>query len=157
MAVRGHCLAAQPGWTMTGPDTLPRAAVLMTRARTQSDISADLFFTIRGLLHIGLRTAMRGLQAAHIIAEHVPTEPFTYLRTLGVDPDLHGRGLGSRLVEQVIRTATPLLPIYLETAKERNLSFYGRHGFHPLGEFHCLGVRVWRLLRPAMPSVGSAV
>ncbi len=148
IAVRGHCLAAQPGWTLSGPDMVPLAAVLMTRPRVQMETSADLLFILRGLLHIGVGTGVRGFQAARIIAEHVPAEPFTYLRTLGVHPDLHGRGLGSRLVEQVIRAAPAALPVYLETAKERNLSFYARHGFECLGKFHCLGIPVWRLLRP---------
>ncbi len=151
IAVRGHCLATQPGWTLSGADMVPLAAVLMTRPRMQVDISADLLFTVRGLLHIGLGMGVRGFQAARIIAEHAPAEPFTYLRTLGVHPNMHGRGLGSRLVEQVIRAAPPALPVYLETAKERNLSFYLRHGFECIGKFHCLGVPVWRLLRPAAP------
>ena len=149
MAVRGHCLAAQPGWTLNGPETVPLGAVLMTRPRMQVESRADLLFSVRALMHIGLSMAVRGFQAARIIAEHVPAEPFTYLRTLGVHPDLHGRGLGSRLVEQVIQSAPAALPVYLETAKERNLSFYSRHGFECISTFSCLGVRVWRLLRPA--------
>jgi GNAT superfamily N-acetyltransferase len=148
IAVRSHCLAAQPGWTMDAPDAAPVAAVLVTRPHAQVDIGADLLFAVRGLLHLGMSAGMRGLHASRIIAAHTPREPFTYVRTLGVDPDLHGRGVGSRLVDQVIRTAPVSLPLYLETAKARNLTFYARHGFERIGEFRCLGVPVWRLLRP---------
>jgi ribosomal protein S18 acetylase RimI-like enzyme len=152
MAVRGHCLAAQPGWALTRPDAAPVGAVLTTRPCVQMDISTDLLFTLRALLHMGVRTGVRGAQAARIIAAHVPPQPFTYLRTLGVHPDLRGRGLGSRLVEQVVRSAPASLPVYLETAKEKNVAFYTRHGFDCIGEFRCLGVPVWRMLRPAAES-----
>jgi GNAT superfamily N-acetyltransferase len=152
IAVRGHCLAAQPGWALTGPDAAPVGAVLTTRPCVQMDISADVLFTLRALVHMGIRTGVRGAQAARIIAAHAPRQPFTYLRTLGVHPDLHRRGLGSQLVEQVVRTAPASLPVYLETAKEKNVSFYTRHGFECIGEFRCLGVPVWRMLRPAAES-----
>ena len=149
VAIRSHCLMAQPAWTMTDSAGRTVGVVLVTRPRPTRPANGDVLFTLWGLLHIGLRVGRRGATAARIIAEHLPSGPFTYLRTLGVEPDLHGRGVGSRLVARVLCTAPAALPIYLETAKERNLSFYTRHGFNCLGEFRCLGVPVWRLLRPA--------
>lgn len=153
VALRSHCLAGQPAWMIAGAEAAPVGVVLATRAGGRAAPHAtersDLLFAIRGFWHVGLRAGLRGFKAAQIIAAQAPTEPFTYLRTLGVDPALHGRGLGSRLVEQVLHTAPPSLPVYLETAKERNLSFYARHGFACVGDFSCIGVRVWRLIRPA--------
>jgi len=148
VAVRSHYLGGQPAWTIGDDAATPVGIVLVTRARGPAHAYSDLLFSLRSLLHIGWRAAYRGVRAATIIAAHAPSEPFTYLRTLGVDPDRHGRGFGSLLVEQVLRAAPPSLPVYLETAKERNLSFYARHGFRCTGEFRCLGVPVWRLLRP---------
>jgi GNAT superfamily N-acetyltransferase len=154
IAVRGHCLAAQPGWALIGPDAAPVAAVLTTRPCVQMDISsADLLFTLRAFMHMGVHTGVCAARAARIIATHVPPQPFTYLRTLGVHPDLRRRGLGSRLVEHVVRSAPASLPLYLETAKEENVAFYTRHGFECIGEFRCLGVPVWRMLRAAAESV----
>jgi ribosomal protein S18 acetylase RimI-like enzyme len=152
VAVRSHCLARQPAWTVVDADGTPLGVVLVTRSRLSVQPRSDLLFTHRGLRHIGARFALRGLKAAQIIASHAPPEPFTYLRTLGVDPEHQRGGVGSRLVEQVIRASPLALPVYLETAKEQNLSFYKRHGFEPAGEFDCLGVPVWRLLRPAADS-----
>jgi ribosomal protein S18 acetylase RimI-like enzyme len=152
IAVRGHCLAAQPGWALTGPDAAPVGAVLTTRPCVQMDVNTDVLFALRALAHMGMRAGVRGVQAARIIAAHAPPQPFTYLRTLGVHPDLHHRGLGSRLVEQVIQSAPAAAPVYLETAKEKNVAFYARHGFECIGEFRCLGVPVWRMLRPAAES-----
>jgi len=150
IAVRGHYLAAQPAWIVADSAGTPLGAVLVSRPRTaEVQAASDLLFTMRAFWHIGAHTVVRGYTVARVIAAHAPTGPFTYLRTLGVHPALHGRGLGSRLVEQVIRAATPSLPVYLETAKEGNLYLYARHGFSCIGQFSCLGVPVWRLLRPS--------
>jgi ribosomal protein S18 acetylase RimI-like enzyme len=148
IALRSHCLSRQPAWIGVDADAVPRSVVLATRARTSGHAYSDTLFTLRGLRHVGVRTALRGAQAARVIANHAPPQPFTYLRTLGVDPEHQRRGMGSCLVRQVIHTAPPELPMYLETAKEENLAFYARHGFEPAGEFLCLGVPVWRLIRP---------
>jgi GNAT superfamily N-acetyltransferase len=110
---------------------------------------------LRALLRIGFAAGVRGSRAARIIASHAPAQPFTYLRTLGVDPEWQGHGLGSRLVEWVIRTAPTALPVYLETAKEENLAFYMRHGFNCMGQFACLETPVWRLLRPPAEAIDA--
>jgi GNAT superfamily N-acetyltransferase len=155
MALRSHCLAGQPAWLAMDASATPLGVALVTRAPAGAPASAqdtppsDALFVLRGLLHVGLRMALRGAKAARMIAAQAPPGPFTYLRTLGVDPDWHGRGLGSRLVEHVVRTAPTTQPVYLETAKEQNLAFYARQGFACIGEFSCLGVPVWRLIRAA--------
>ena len=149
IAVRSHCLAAQPGWIIAGSAATPAGVVLVTRPRAEVQSRSDWIFLLRGLTRIGTRTVLRGVRAAQTIATHAPPQPFTYLRTLGVDPQMQGQGLGSALVQQVIRTAVPTLPLYLETAKEANLAFYARHGFDCIGEFRCLDVPVWRLIRRA--------
>lgn len=149
VALRSHCLAAQPAWGGLDPDGGLRAIVLATRPRAAIDVRADLWFSLRGLLRVGWRAGLRGIEAANTIAAHEPPGPFTYLRTLGVDPAWQRSGLGSELVHQVIRSAPSALPVYLETAKAENLPFYAGHGFECCGEFRCLEVPVWRLLRPA--------
>ena len=149
IAVRSHCLARQPAWTIIDHAARPVSLVLVMRPRTQPEAMSDFLFALRGLWRIGLHAGMRGSQAAQIIAAHAPPQPFTYLRTLGVDPEWQGRGLGSRLVGWVIQAAPAAFPVYLETAKERNLAFYAHHGFTCIGQFDCLDVPVWRLIRPA--------
>ena len=59
-----------------------------------------------------------------------PTEPHWYLAVLGTDPVMQGRGLGSALLRPTLEEADRTgVPCYLETQKEENLAFYGRHGF----------------------------
>jgi len=155
VAVRGHSLSGQPAWTITGATGKVVGVVLVTRPRPlMHPRRSDALFALRGFMHLGARSVLRGIKAARTIALQAPSPPFTYLRTLGVHPAFQGSGLGSRLVEQVIRTASAALPLYLETAKEQNLTFYARHGFERVGDFRCLGIRVWRLLRPAGAEMG---
>ena len=81
-------------------------------------------------------------------ARHPPGRHL-YLAVLGVDPARQGTGVGS----QVIRPGLELcdaegLPAYLETGKERNLMFYGRHGFEVVDRLDLpKGPPVWFLWR----------
>jgi GNAT superfamily N-acetyltransferase len=147
VSIRSHWLAEQPAWVVR-VNGAPIAVVLITRPYPRSHRGADFLFALRGIFHVGIGSGLRGMRASEAISAQSPPQPFTYLRTLGVDPDLHGRGFGSQLVHRVLETAPPTLPVYLETSKQENLSFYARHGFRCRGEFRCLGVPVWRLIRP---------
>jgi ribosomal protein S18 acetylase RimI-like enzyme len=75
-----------------------------------------------------LRTAMDG--------NHPMDRPHDYLWFLGVTPEAQGHGLGSRL----IRAHTAELdargrPSFLETATERNVPLYQRHGYKVISEY----------------------
>ena len=63
-----------------------------------------------------------------------PREPHYYLASLGVSPEAQGTGVGSRLLQPMLeRCDREGVPAYLESSKERNLAFYGRHGFRVTG------------------------
>lgn len=63
-----------------------------------------------------------------------PREPHWYLPLLGVDPAHHRRGLGSRLLQHVLRICDrDRMPAYLEATSPRNVSLYRRHGFRSMG------------------------
>lgn len=77
-------------------------------------------------------------------------EPHWYLLLLGVDHPFRGQGLAGRLLHPVLeRASREGLACYLETEKEKNLSFYARHGFclAEAGREPRHGVRTWGLLR----------
>jgi ribosomal protein S18 acetylase RimI-like enzyme len=53
-----------------------------------------------------------------------------YLAVLGVDPLYQRQGIGSLLLEPILKQADrDRIPCYLETFGEKNLSFYSKHGF----------------------------
>jgi ribosomal protein S18 acetylase RimI-like enzyme len=78
-----------------------------------------------------------------------PKEPHFYLSVLGVDPHAQGRGVGSRLLAPMLeRCDREGVPAYLESSKERNVEYYGRHGFRVTGEFRFpRGPAMWPMWR----------
>ena len=75
-----------------------------------------------------------------------------YLLFLGVEPGQQQRGIGSLLIKPVLKRADEEnLPCYLETMKEVNLAFYGKHGFRVADEKQIPngGPHIWALLRAA--------
>ena len=77
--------------------------------------------------------------------------PHWCLLILGVDPPHQGNGVGGGLLQPTLARADAAgLPCYLETAKERNLGFYQRHGFE-VAEQHRPGdgaPMTWMMIRP---------
>ncbi|OKH43555.1 hypothetical protein NIES2101_30115 [Calothrix sp. HK-06] len=58
------------------------------------------------------------------------SKPHWYLSLLGVSLNSQGYGIGSLLIEPILRQAySDGLPIYLETSTELAVRFYQKHGF----------------------------
>lgn len=69
------------------------------------------------------------------MATYHPHEPHWYLPLIGVDPAHQGRGHGDALMRHALaRCDRDRLPAYLESTNARNIPFYKRHDFAPLGE-----------------------
>lgn len=80
--------------------------------------------------------------------------PHWYLFGLAVDPELHGRGIGSALIREGLALADrKSLPCYLETSEPRNLGLYERFGFAVLEEATLGkgGPPAWAMLRQPQP------
>jgi len=68
------------------------------------------------------------------MAQYHPSEPHWYLPFIGVDPAYHGKGHGDALMAHALaRCDRDKLPAYLESTNPRNMTWYRRHGFEPLG------------------------
>lgn len=83
-------------------------------------------------------------------ADLVP-ELHWYLETIGVDPDRHGRGIGTALVsEGLARADADGTRAYLETETEGNVAFYRRFGFEVVERIDParLGTPMWLMVRP---------
>lgn len=104
-----------------------------------------LRLTLPGVLP-RLPRVLRGLGQVEL--RH-PSERHLYLAVLGVDPARQGQGVGSQLIRPGLDLCDrDRLPAYLETGKEANLAFYGRHGFQVVDRIDLpKGPPVWFLWR----------
>jgi len=93
-----------------------------------------------------LPRVMKGLNAVEAVH---PVRRHLYLAVLGVEPAHQRKGLGSQLIRPGLELCDrEALPAYLETSREGNLAFYGRHGFRVLDELVLpKGPPVWFLWR----------
>lgn len=91
----------------------------------------------------------RALTVSNAIAAHMPSGDFWYLHIAGCDPAAQGRGLGAAIVRAGLTRGAARLPVYLETATERNLGFYQALGFAVTDEWAVPrgGPRFWSMLR----------
>lgn len=97
-----------------------------------------------------LRRSLRFL--AQVEAIH-PHEPHWYLETLGTEPALQGQGIGSALLQPVLRRAdADGVRAYLESSKRENVPFYRRHGFEVTREVRLEGgPSIWTMWRDPRP------
>lgn len=69
---------------------------------------------------------------------------------LGVEPEKQGSGIGGELIQPILnRAGAEGVPCYVESADERNLCFYRRHGFEIVqqGQVPNGGPQVWIMVR----------
>lgn len=100
------------------------------------------------MLRHGLAVARRWREAFESLDARHPTAPHWYLGTLGVEPSLQGRGVGTALARDWITRVDPDgVMAYLETDRALNLPFYARLGFRPVAEFPVLGVPITTMER----------
>ncbi len=118
---------------------------------------ADIGPALIGLLwrQYGLRALIRGVLYELYSATFPPKEAHYYIYAIGIRPRFQGRGWGRRLMEPVLAHADAArLPVYLESANERNLSFYRRLGFRVIRETRVPlgGPHMWLMLREPQAS-----
>jgi len=73
-----------------------------------------------------------------------------YLSIVGVLPKFQGKGLGIKLVKEVLELSDALaVPTYLETFTARNRSFYQRLGYQVMESFYepTVQARYWLMVR----------
>lgn len=96
------------------------------------------------------RRLPRALGGLREVESRHPTKPHWYLSVLGTEPDRQGEGLGSAVLRPVLDECDRLeIGAYLETATERNVAFYTRHGFRVVDELTLPvdGPRMWLMWR----------
>jgi hypothetical protein len=99
----------------------------------------------------GLSGLLRAISTLDTLLCNRPTQSHLYLNVLGVEPDLQRRHFGVTLLDYLrdqVAMRPELSGVYLETATESNVAYYGHVGYQVIGEMRPLGVRVWRMLQP---------
>ncbi len=124
--------------------------------KPKADIDAHLI----GLLwrRYGFRTLVRGVWYELYSAHFPPKQRHYYVYAIGVKPEFQGQGLGARLMQPILGLAdAEQVPVYLESANERNLSFYQRLGFRIIRETRVplRGPRLWLMLREPRPTTAA--
>ncbi len=77
-------------------------------------------------------------------------QPHWYLMLLGVDTPVQGQGIGSALLQPILKRADQEgTSCYLETCQPRNVPLYQKHGFKVVGEGAIpeSEVRYWSFVR----------
>jgi len=96
------------------------------------------------------RALARHFKVTSSIEAHRPAFPCWTLLSLGVRPADQHRGVGTALLQHVLRWLPSKDPVILETDNERNLPLYLRHGFEIASEFvpdSERGPRTWSMVR----------
>lgn len=82
--------------------------------------------------------------------ELMTDDEYIYLLVLGIAPEHQGKGLGKRLLNQVIQESEESgLPIFLETSTENNVQMYEHFGFKVIGEIThpIINLPHWEMIR----------
>lgn len=140
--VHGECWAARSGGR-------PLGALVATPPGRHPLPAPPLLRRLVTLWVQGLGTARRWAEIFEALQLQHPLEPHWYLGTLGVDPPVQGRGVGTALLRGWLRRVDREAgAVYLETDRERNVSWYAREGFSVVCHIRVLDVPVWCMQRP---------
>ncbi len=115
------------------------AALILYPEKKRKTLLLDLKLLLQS---VGIRNAKKVLDREAKIAQIKPKATMTYIWFIGVDPDHHHAGIGSKLLENIIAHSSR--PIYLETSMLKNLPWYERYGFQVYGELD-LGYKMYFL------------
>jgi GNAT superfamily N-acetyltransferase len=117
------------GWIATRPGLFPLPAPSVSRQ-------------IGCLFHQGVRAMDQWGRASRELEELHPQEAHWYLAVLGVEPALHGQGLGAALLAELHQlVAERPAPIYLECDDPRSVGFYQSQGYSERSVREVNGVR----------------
>lgn len=96
----------------------------------------SIFLDIKLIIRcIGLENIGKALNRESSIKKLQPKKPMYYLWFVGVDPDFQKNGIGSKLIEFMVKDSKEKnLPIYLETSTLKNLPWYKKFGFEIYNE-----------------------
>ncbi len=108
-----------------------KACALILYPQLKKTTLKSILLDLKLILHaIGIFGIGKALRRESMIKLKRAKEHMCYLWFIGVDPRHQGKGLGSKLLLEVIAHAEAKgLPVYLETSMIDNIPWYKRFGF----------------------------
>jgi ribosomal protein S18 acetylase RimI-like enzyme len=84
---------------------------------------------------VGVRDLFRALRGFNLMEAKHPHDEHYYLPVVAVAPAWQGKGLGTALLQPILRRCDEEgVPAYLEATSNRNRACYERNGFRVIGE-----------------------
>ncbi len=149
--LRSRFLAYDQVWTTT--DGVRGAAVWTPPGKWRMS-HAEVLRSAPATARLFGRLLPRALRAFNAVdGAHPPGHHF-YLGVLGTDPVAQRTGVGSAVLDPVLRRCDDQgIGAYLESSKEQNVAFYNRHGFEVTRELRLPGggPSVWLMWRDPQP------
>jgi ribosomal protein S18 acetylase RimI-like enzyme len=96
----------------------------------------------------GIRNAVNVIKREKILKHHHPKTPFLHLWIMGTKPKSKNKGIGTKLLNEVLQYYGNTKPIYLETTTENNRNFYEKLGFKVFDQTFALEYPLYFLLKP---------
>lgn len=100
-------------------------ALVLYPQNKRSTIWLDLQLILQA---IGIGGIKKALAREGMIKAKKPAVDMLYIWFIGVDPVMQHKGVGSKLLQEIIARKQGL-PVYLETSNSKNLPWYRRFGF----------------------------
>jgi ribosomal protein S18 acetylase RimI-like enzyme len=109
-------------------DDKKACAIVLDPAKKKTTLKGILWDIKLAFGVIGISNVGKVMARESVLKKYHPKTPFMHLWYIGVKNEEHSKGLGSKLLQQIIND-NPDKDIYLETSTERNFPFYKKHGF----------------------------
>ena len=105
-------------------------ALIVTPDKKKTTFKSILLDAKLALSVIGLSNIKKAMNRESRINKLHPKEPFYYLWFIGVDPSEQNKGIGTKLMNDVMKEAASKgRTVYLETSTLKNIPWYEKFGF----------------------------
>ena len=96
-----------------------------------------IFRNLSFLFRIGIKSTIRILKMNNLAYSQYPkNRSYSHLHLIGVLPEAQGKGLASSLMNPILaEKKANKIPVYLETANQKNVEIYKRKGFRVINTF----------------------
>lgn len=128
----GYCFEVAYSWGDVFIGDEGDSCCLLVYPNKKKPIFSSLFLDLKLIFKsVGLRNIGKLLEKERQVRKAHPVGPFCNLWFIGVIPTKQGKGLGGKLLKEVLAYVDKKnnLPIFLETSTDRNIAFYKKHGF----------------------------